>query len=92
MKILLSISMVIAGLVSFIAIRTVVLKSKVDHHTDEALDTNFPISIADGLSEAIRFATISYDRNSGRELNHTAFAGLNEYIFRSESWSPSFLD
>ena len=72
------------GLILFLGLRTVILKSKVHYPSGEALKTNFPLTIAEGLSESIRFATISYDRSSNRELNHTAFRGLQDYIFSSE--------
>ncbi|XP_003748032.1 N-fatty-acyl-amino acid synthase/hydrolase PM20D1 [Galendromus occidentalis] len=82
MKILLGVLLAFVGLVMVLAIRTMTLKANVEDLQGEGLKTNFEVSIAEGLSDVIRFATISYDRYSPWRINHTAFRGLNEYLFK----------
>lgn len=72
----------ITAFLLYLAFRTAVLKASVQYPSQRALEKNFPISIHEGLAEAIRFATISYDAHSGRQLNHTAFEGLRKFIFK----------
>lgn len=73
---------VLTAFLLYLASRTAVLKASVQYPNSRALEKNFPISIYKGLSEAIRFPTISYDLHSGKQLNHTAFEGLHNLIFK----------
>ncbi|OQR68278.1 putative carboxypeptidase PM20D1-like [Tropilaelaps mercedesae] len=64
----------------YLAFRTALLKAAVQYPSSRALEKHFPISIYEGLAEAIRFPTISYDMHSGKQLNNSAFEGLRKYI------------
>lgn len=80
-----SIFFAVTAFALYLAFRTALLKANARFPSDRPLEKNFPITIAEGLAGAIRFATISYDQSSTKTLNQTAFSGLHKYIFKSKS-------